>query len=82
MSSQDYSSSAGSSSPEWIPLNSTNVRACRYDPQAHTLQVAFHTGGMYIYYNIPKSVFNEFVMSSSPGRFVRDILSGYKYVRE
>ena len=64
---------------EWVPLSSSNVRAARYDADLRTLSVMFQSGAEYDYYEVPQTVADGLFNSSSPGRYVRNELSGYEY---
>jgi len=65
--------------PEWVPLQSSNVRAAMYDETSRTLSVQFLSGAEYDYYDVPKHVADGLFNSGSPGRYIRTALSGYPY---
>jgi KTSC domain len=68
---------------EWQPLASSNVSAARYvaSPSGALgiLSVRFASGGEYDYYDVPAEVAAALFVANSPGRYVRDVLSGYSY---
>ena len=54
-----------------IPVNSSNIRAVGYDKSSATLVVAFHSGSVYEYYNVPYSTFSGLLGASSHGGYHR-----------
>jgi hypothetical protein len=69
---------AASLPSEWTALSSSTVAAARYDANAGTLSVLFKSGREYDY-AVPPAVAAGLFSSPSPGRYVRDVLSGYPY---
>lgn len=57
------------------PLNSSNVSYYRYDPSASTLDVAFKSGAIYRYDDVPPSVAAGLGSAPSPGRYVKKVLA-------
>lgn len=66
---------------DWTPLESSNVAACRYDPEKQQLHVRFRNGATYAYHGAEQTLHDELVASSSPGSFVRGPLASYDYSR-
>ena len=67
---------------DWHPLTSSNVRAIAYNAEEQWLYVAFKRGGStYRYFEVPDSLFQEFLKAESKGRFLdRKIKKGcYRY---
>lgn len=60
----------------WVPLNSSNVRACKYDSQDQMLSITFHSGQTYDYRSVPESVFEGLINASSPGKYVNSNIKG------
>lgn len=60
-------------------VNSSNLASVGYDNQ--TLEVEFKLGGIFQYYNVPKSVYEGLMNASSHGQyFDRNIIkAGYQY---
>jgi len=52
-----------------IPVNSTNIAAVGYDPEAQLLEVEFVNGGVYQYSNVGQHTHDEFMNSSSKGSY-------------
>ena len=68
---------------DWTALSSSAVSAARFDPpvagqSTGTLSVIFKSGRAYDYV-VPPDVAAGLFSSPSPGRYVRDVLSGYPY---
>jgi hypothetical protein len=64
-------------------VDSSNLASVGYDPQTQTLEVEFRHGGIYQYYNVPKSVYDGLMDASSHGQyFDRNIKkAGYRYTK-
>lgn len=46
------------------------------------LEIAFHSGGLYQYFNVPESVFHGLMAASSKGRYFHaHIRDRYRYQR-
>lgn len=58
------------------PVISSNIRAIGYDSESSTLEIEFHTGGVYQYFSVPETTYNELMHASSHGsyfhRYVKD----------
>jgi hypothetical protein len=67
---------------EFAPFTSTNVAAARYDPDSMILEVEFHNGGRYHYYDVPQHVALGFEQADSKGQFLAASIKGhYRYSR-
>lgn len=63
-----------------ITVKSSNVKWIDYIRDLRILVVRFKgSSGYYLYYDVPESVFERFRMTDSPGKFVHQFLSGYRY---
>jgi hypothetical protein len=74
---------AASPPSEWTALPSSTVAAARFDPPdagtaSGTLSVLFKSGRAYDY-AVPPDVAAGLFTTPSPGRYVRDVLSGFSY---
>ena len=69
---------AASPPSEWTALSSSAVSAARWDADTGTLSVIFKSGRSYDYV-VPPDVAAGLFSSPSPGRYVRDVLSGFSY---
>ena len=65
-------------------VSSSNIAAIGYDKNSSTLGIQFNNGGEYEYDNVPKSVFDAFLVASSHGRFfhanIKDVY-GFRKIR-
>lgn len=66
---------------EMTPIeNSSNVAAVGYDENSDTLQVEFHNGGTYQYFDVPESLFESLRDADSVGGFLAANIKGsYRY---
>jgi hypothetical protein len=57
-------------------IQSSNLLGVRYQPYTGVLEVAFHNGHVYQYFEVPGFVYTELMHASSHGRyfnhFIRD----------
>ncbi len=64
------------------PVVSSNVASIGYDEEEAILEIAFNSGAIYEYYGVPPEVFDDFMMSSSKGKYMWDhIRDIYEYER-
>jgi len=52
-----------------VDINSTMIKSAGYEEATSVLEIAFNRGGLYHYLDVPKELFQEFLASSSKGRF-------------
>lgn len=65
-----------------ISVQSSNVAEVGYDPGTMTLEVAFLSGSVYQYFDVPEVLFQEMLHSESVGRFLNSqIKENYRYAR-
>ncbi len=63
-------------------VSSSTIISAGYEPVAETLEIEFKSGGVYQYYNVPESVFQDFMASDSKGKFHHVyIKNSYPYSR-
>lgn len=63
-------------------VSSSNLKSVGYDRSSNTLEIEFHGGRIYQYYNVPKSVYDGLMAASSHGKFHdRRIKGKYNYSR-
>lgn len=53
-----------------VPVVSSNVAEVGYDAATRTLEVAFNSGGVYQYFDVPSSVYQGLLSASSVGRYL------------
>jgi hypothetical protein len=62
------------------PVSSSNLSSVGYDAESQTLEIEFHSGAVYQYYGVPKSVYIGLMQAASQGSyFHRHIRSQYEY---
>ena len=57
-----------------IPLNSSALSGCAYDPQRQWLWIHFKTGERYLYQTVPADVVKAFLMASSQGEYFNSVI--------
>ena len=63
------------------PVTSTSVVSVGYDVPSETLEIEFKSG-VYQYYNVPQSIYDEMMSAESIGKFLNVyIKSGYSYAK-
>lgn len=67
---------------ERTPVTSSNLAEVGYDPASMTLEVLFHHGGTYQYFDVPESEFQALMSADSKGEYFNaNIKDVYRYVR-
>lgn len=65
-----------------VPVQSSDIVSVGYDPATATLEIEFHSGGLYHYYDVPSSEAEALVGASSVGRYFNaNIKNHYRHVR-
>lgn len=61
-------------------VTSSTINAVGYEESNNILKVNFKNGSTYVYQNVPKTVYQEFLTSESKGKFFnRNIRGQYEY---
>ena len=61
-------------------VSSSNIASIGYDSSLQTLEIEFHSGGIYQYFSVPQSVHAGFMNASSHGTYFHDhIKDVYSY---
>jgi len=61
---------------------SSNVASVGYDPKTQTLEVEFHNGTVYQYFDVPQSVYDAFMSAESKGGFLKSSIKGvYRFAK-
>ena len=69
--------------PEMIFIDSSNIEAIGFDPEAAELHVHFHSSGQYVYHEVPQDVFDALLESPSKGSFLnREIKPFYTFTKQ
>jgi hypothetical protein len=58
----------------WHDADSSMISAFGYDEAEEILEVAFHSTGVYRYFEVPKEVFEGLRDASSQGSYMRDMI--------
>ena len=51
------------------PVSSSNLRSIGYDPNTRTLEIEFHDGGIYQYFEVPTEIHDALMSASSHGKY-------------
>lgn len=60
---------------EMKKVNSSAIKAIGYDPITKRMKIDFIDSGIYEYCNVPQKLFNNFLSSSSKGKFFYEYIS-------
>jgi hypothetical protein len=61
------------------PVTSSVLASVGYDPMTWILELEFHSGRVYEYYNIPQKVYTDLLSAPSHGRFFCHNIRGQGY---
>lgn len=68
---------------EMIFVDSSNIEAVGYDDDSQELHVQFLGGGCYVYHQVPRQIFDEFINAPSKGSFLnREIKNVYQFTKQ
>ena len=63
-------------------VESSNLASVGYDEETKTLEIQFHSGGIFQYDDIEKEVFEDLMNAESHGRYFMSMIRGaYSYSR-
>jgi hypothetical protein len=67
---------------ERTPVDSSNIASIGYDEDTNTLEIEFHNGGVYQYFDVPFAVYDGIMDASSKGQYLAQQIKGYyRYVK-
>lgn len=67
---------------QWVWVKSSNVAGISYSAHKKTLTVQFIGGGIYDYFDVPKTVAKDLFNAPSIGKFLAKRIKGvYQYLR-
>lgn len=67
---------------ERIHVSSSNLRSVGYDYEESILEIEFHSGSVYQYFNVPQQRYESLINASSKGSyFAAHIRNIYRYRR-
>jgi hypothetical protein len=65
-----------------VPVQSNTVKSVGHDPKTLTLEIEFHNGNVYQYFDVPVGVHADFMQASSLGTFFNKQIKGhYRYAK-
>jgi hypothetical protein len=66
-----------------IQVTSSNISSIGYDTQKLILEVRFHNGSLYQYYEVPPDLYNGLMNADSHGKYLHQFImdGGYAYRR-
>ena len=68
---------------ERILVTSTDIHSVGYDVDSQVLEVEFHKGGTYQYFNVPQHIYDDLMVSESKGKYFNLHIkkAGFSYSR-
>jgi len=64
------------------PVRSSNLAAVGYDPESRILEIEFPDSGVYQYFDVPQSVYDDLMSAPSHGKFFHaHIRNKYRYAK-
>lgn len=51
------------------PVQSTNLASVGYELESSTLEIEFHSGGIYQYFQVPSEIYEGIMNAGSKGKF-------------
>jgi hypothetical protein len=61
---------------ERIPVSSSNIASIGYDADSSTLEIEFHNGSVYQYFDVGQRIYEELISSDSIGAFLAANIKG------
>jgi hypothetical protein len=62
------------------PVSSSDIASVGYDAQSATLEIHFHSGGTYQYFDVPQSIYDGLMAAGSHGTYFHaHIRERYRY---
>lgn len=62
---------------ERIPVDSSNISSIGYDEDSSTLEIEFHSGAVYQYFDVPLNVYQGIMEAASKGLNLAQHIKGY-----
>lgn len=67
---------------ERIQVASSNISSIGYDEDSSTLEIEFHSGAVYQYFDVPSNVHQGIMEAGSHGQYLAQHIKGhYRYVK-
>jgi hypothetical protein len=65
-----------------IPVDSSNINSIGYDEESSTLEIEFHSGAIYQYFDVSFPVYDGLMEADSKGQYLSQHIKGkYRYVK-
>jgi len=69
--------------PEKIYVDSSNIEGIGYNDETQELHVWFLSSGYYIYSDVPRQIFDDFINAPSKGSFLnREVKGIYQFAKQ
>jgi hypothetical protein len=63
-------------------LKSSTIASASYDEETNILEIAFHSGSIYAYYDVSEEIYKKFLESASKGKFhAKHIKNAFEFKR-
>jgi len=63
-------------------VQSSTIKEIGHDPRTLTLEIEFHNGSVYQYFDVPQVVYEELMRAPSHGEYLsRQIKEHYRYAK-
>ncbi len=66
---------------ERTPVESSSIASIGYDAAEQVLEILFHHGGIYQYFDVPQDVYEAFISADSVGQYFTQHMKPYRYQR-
>ena len=64
------------------PVSSSNLVSVGFDPLSGTLEVEFRSGSVYLYFQVPRYVFDGLMSANSKGSYFDEVIrNAFQYQR-
>jgi hypothetical protein len=60
-----------------IPVDSSNISSIGFDEDSNTLEIEFHSGAVYQYFDVPLNIYQGIMEADSKGQFFAQHIKGY-----
>lgn len=61
---------------ERVKIESSNIESVGYDDESKVLELEFKNGNVYTYFDVPRTIYLDFLTSESAGRFAHKYIYG------
>ena len=59
------------------PVDSSNITSIGYDKDSNTLEIEFHSGAVYQYFDVPEPIYQGIMGADSKGKYFAQHIKGY-----